>query len=165
MKLKLRNSKHFHKRSFSYRFYHNWSQNVEAPSMIWILNLLRFLCFYARLSFLLFAGPVGQNGRLQSGDELLEVNGRKLLGLYHTDVVGILKDLPMHVRLVCARLKNADKSKLDLSERMVKAKSDGSISSSGTTTETSQSKLKSRSLEPLSSLAMWSEEVLVIGKL
>ena len=36
-------------------------------------------------------GPVGQNGRLQSGDELLEVNGRKLLGLYHTDVVGILK--------------------------------------------------------------------------
>ena len=113
--------------------------------------------------FLLFVGPVGQNGRLQSGDELLEVNGRKLLGLYHTDVVGILKDLPMHVRLVCARLKNADKSKLDLSERMVKAKSDGSISSSGTTTETSQSKLKSRSLEPLSSLAMWSEEVLVIG--
>ena len=32
-------------------------------------------------------GPVGQNGRLHSGDELLEVNGRKLLGLYHTDVV------------------------------------------------------------------------------
>jgi hypothetical protein len=50
-------------------------------------------------------GPVGQNGRLHSGDELLEVNGRKLLGLYHTDVVAILKDLPMHVRLVCARSK------------------------------------------------------------
>ncbi len=48
-------------------------------------------------------GPVGQNGRLHSGDELLEVNGRKLLGLYHTDVVAILKDLPMNVRLVCAR--------------------------------------------------------------
>ena len=48
-------------------------------------------------------GPVGQNGRLHSGDELLEVNGQKLLGLYHTDVVAILKDLPMHVRLVCAR--------------------------------------------------------------
>ena len=128
-------------------------------------------------------GPVGQNGRLQSGDELLEVNGRKLLGLYHTDVVGILKDLPMHVRLVCARpkpgLNDAAHPKtllssgrnvattsaaLDLSERLVKAKSDGSISSSGTTTETTSnnSKLKSRSLEPLSSLAMWSEEVLVI---
>jgi hypothetical protein len=48
-------------------------------------------------------GPVGQHGRLQSGDELLEVNGRKLLGLYHADVVSILKELPMHVRLVCAR--------------------------------------------------------------
>lgn len=44
-------------------------------------------------------GPVGQNGRLMSGDELLEVNGRKLLGLYHADVVTILKELPMHVRL------------------------------------------------------------------
>ena len=111
-------------------------------------------------------GPVGQNGRLQSGDELLEVNGRKLLGLYHTDVVGILKDLPMHVRLVCARNKGGDprqKVTDPATERMVKAKSDGSISSSGTTTETSQgSKMKSRSLEPLSSLAMWSEEVLII---
>ena len=117
-------------------------------------------------------GPVGQNGHLQSGDELLEVNGRKLLGLYHTDVVGILKDLPMHVRLVCARPRMSSeqhkssmlKAAEALSERMVKAKSDGSISSSGTTTETStqNSKLKSRSLEPLSSLAMWSEEVLVI---
>ena len=48
-------------------------------------------------------GPVGQSGRLKSGDELLEVNGKKLLGLYHTDVVSILKDLPLNVRLVCAR--------------------------------------------------------------
>ena len=48
-------------------------------------------------------GPVGQNGKLMSGDELLEVNNRKLLGLYHSDVVAILKDLPVHVRIVCAR--------------------------------------------------------------
>ena len=48
-------------------------------------------------------GPVGQNGRLLSGDELLEVNHQKLLGLYHSDVVTILKDLPVHVRIVCAR--------------------------------------------------------------
>ncbi|XP_022092287.1 multiple PDZ domain protein-like isoform X2 [Acanthaster planci] len=48
-------------------------------------------------------GPVGQNGRLQSGDELLEVNGDKLLGLNHVDVVKTLKELPMHVRIVCAR--------------------------------------------------------------
>ena len=136
-------------------------------------------------------GPVGQNRKLKSGDELLEVNGKKLLGLYHTDVVSILKDLPMHVRIVCARSnqtetqtdftssimgRSADFSLQGVSsscgapsgdkqDRLFKAKSDGSIaSSSGTTTETSQkdSKLKSRSLEPLTSLAMWSEEVLQI---
>ena len=35
-------------------------------------------------------GPVGQNGCIQSGDELLEVNGKKLRGLYFTNVVSIL---------------------------------------------------------------------------
>ena len=123
---------------------------------------------------------------MKSGDELLEVNGKKLLGLYHTDVVSILKDLPMHVRIVCARSNQTEtqtdfanpmmarstdyslqgsSNVLDKQDRLFKAKSDGSIaSSSGTTTEASQkeSKLKSRSLEPLTSLAMWSEEVLAI---
>jgi C-terminal processing protease CtpA/Prc len=137
-------------------------------------------------------GPVGQNGTLKSGDELLEVNGKKLLGLYHTDVVSILKDLPMHVRIVCARSNQTEtqtdfanpmmarstdyslqgsvssnlvSSNMDKQDRLFKAKSDGSIaSSSGTTTEASQkeSKLKSRSLEPLTSLAMWSDEIIAI---
>lgn len=49
-------------------------------------------------------GPVGQNGRLMSGDELLEVNGRKLLGLYHADVVTILKELPVNVRSVLGQI-------------------------------------------------------------
>ncbi|XP_033636742.1 multiple PDZ domain protein-like isoform X3 [Asterias rubens] len=48
-------------------------------------------------------GPVGQNAQLKSGDELLEVNGEQLLGLNHVDVVKTLKELPMHVRIVCAR--------------------------------------------------------------
>lgn len=48
-------------------------------------------------------GSVGANGILHSGDELLEVNGRKLLGLSHVEVVSILKDLPQSVRMVCAR--------------------------------------------------------------
>jgi multiple PDZ domain protein len=34
---------------------------------------------------------------------VLQVNGRRLLGLNHVEVVSILKDLPMHVRIVCAR--------------------------------------------------------------
>ncbi|CAB4065132.1 MPDZ [Lepeophtheirus salmonis] len=124
-------------------------------------------------------GPVGHNGLLKSGDELLEVNGQKLIGLYHTDVVSILKDLPVWVRIVCARNTSVDppRSKLisnnntsDEStvsvERLVKAKSDGSISSMGTNTgnneSTSSMNSKSRSLEPLTSLAMWAEEVLDI---
>jgi len=48
---------------------------------------------------------------------------------------------------------------------LVKAKSDGSLASTGTTnatTETSLSKLKSRSLEPLTGLAMWSSEPTII---
>ncbi|KAK7081787.1 hypothetical protein SK128_023235, partial [Halocaridina rubra] len=46
------------------------------------------------------------------------------------------------------------------SERLVKAKSDGSLASSATaaTSETSFNRMKSRSLEPLTGLAMWSSE-------
>lgn len=50
-------------------------------------------------------GPVGLNGVLRSGDELIEVNGRQLLGLDHRDVVMTLKDLPLNVEMVCARPK------------------------------------------------------------
>ena len=52
-------------------------------------------------------GPVGLNGVLRSGDELVEVNGRQLLGLDHRDVVNTLKDLPLNVEMVCARAKNS----------------------------------------------------------
>lgn len=34
---------------------------------------------------------------------ILQVNGRRLLGLNHVEVVYILKELPTHVRIVCAR--------------------------------------------------------------
>ncbi|XP_059500561.1 multiple PDZ domain protein isoform X2 [Stegostoma tigrinum] len=48
-------------------------------------------------------GPVGCNGRLYSGDELLEVNGIPVLGQSHKDVVSILKDLPVSVTMICCR--------------------------------------------------------------
>ncbi|XP_039211167.1 multiple PDZ domain protein isoform X3 [Crotalus tigris] len=48
-------------------------------------------------------GPVGRCGKLYSGDELLEVNGESLLGENHKDVVNILKELPINVRMVCCR--------------------------------------------------------------
>lgn len=48
-------------------------------------------------------------------------------------------------------------------DRLVKAKSDGSLASTGTiNTDTSLSKLKSRSLEPLTGLAMWSSDPQII---
>ncbi|CAG2183647.1 unnamed protein product, partial [Oppiella nova] len=48
-------------------------------------------------------GPVGINGILRSGDELLEVNGTQLHGMSHSDVVPLLKDLSTEVQMVCAR--------------------------------------------------------------
>ncbi|XP_063871689.1 multiple PDZ domain protein-like isoform X14 [Scylla paramamosain] len=136
-------------------------------------------------------GPVGKNNRLCSGDELLEVNGQKLLGLNHVEVVGILKELPRYVRLVCGRrapgappplhpidaptadrdtfaarniLGGSLQNLIPGSERLVKAKSDGSLASSATaaTNDNSFNRMKSRSLEPLTGLAMWSSECQVI---
>lgn len=65
------------------------------------LALNAILFFFVRS--ILPEGPVGQNGKLSPGDEILEVNGQKLLGLYHVEVVKILRELPNTVRLVCSR--------------------------------------------------------------
>lgn len=129
-------------------------------------------------------GPVGQNGRLSSGDELLEVNGQKLLGIKHVEVVKILRELPNAVRLVCAR-KNEENRVINTSQdreafearnilggslknilaqpeqRLLKALSDTSINTSSTVTVTSEpslQKAKSRSLE-VTNLAMWSDDI------
>uniref|UniRef100_A0A182P464 Multiple PDZ domain protein n=1 Tax=Anopheles epiroticus TaxID=199890 RepID=A0A182P464_9DIPT len=144
-------------------------------------------------------GPVGQNGLLRSGDELLEVNGQRLLGMNHLKVVSILKELPQDVCMVCARgdpdllrfteeqlisSLEADAAKrttqhhhqqlhgsLTTSERLVKAKSDGSLATTngtgigagaGGVGGDGFSKIKSRSLEPLTGLAMWSSEPQII---
>ncbi|CAL7939331.1 unnamed protein product [Xylocopa violacea] len=135
-------------------------------------------------------GPVGQNGTLRSGDELLEVNGYRLLGINHMEVVSVLKVLPIHVRMVCGRniashdplcpidtaqhqaafqtrsiLGGSLQNLLPTMDRLVKAKSDGSLASTTTTatvTDASLNKMKSRSLEPLTGLAMWSSEPQII---
>lgn len=126
-------------------------------------------------------GPVGKNGTLKSGDELLEVNGHQLLGMNHHEVVSILKELPLDVCMVCGRgpanifreeaypersvLTRSLNNLLPASDRLVKAKSDGSLASSiavAGSSEASFSKIKSRSLEPLTGLAMWSSEPQII---
>ncbi|XP_050354004.1 patj homolog [Nymphalis io] len=123
-------------------------------------------------------GPVGQQGTLTAGDELLEVNEYRLHGLTHTEVVNILKQLPNRVRLVCARsnTEGGPRPVINLAQdregfearkiisgslnnltTLVKAQSDTSINTSSTATLTnhsSQSK-KSKSLECVSGLAMW----------
>lgn len=129
---------------------------------------------------ILAEGPVGKNGTLKSGDELLEVNGHKLLGMNHLEVVSILKELPKHVRMVCGRSKNNTlrtqenqfsprnmlggslQNLLPSTDRLVKAKSDGSLATTLANGETAFSKIKSRSLEPLTGLAMWSSEPQII---
>lgn len=122
---------------------------------------------------------------MKSGDELLEVNGQKLLGIRHVEVVKILKELPNAVRLVCSR-KHDENRVINTSQdregfearnilggslknllpqpeqRLLKALSDTSINTSASTAtvteETSLQKAKSRSLEA-TNLAVWSDEV------
>ena len=109
-----------------------------------------------------------------------QVNNTKLLGLNHVEVVMILKELPQHVRIVCARKRPAPSTAyvppsdtffqtpaaqptLTAIDRLVKAKSEQALSvTSNVALENSLNKLKSRSLEPLSGLAMWSSEPVVI---
>ncbi|CAH0728652.1 unnamed protein product, partial [Brenthis ino] len=123
-------------------------------------------------------GPVGQQGTLTAGDELLEVNEYRLHGLTHTEVVNILKQLPNRVRLVCARsstdggprpvinlaqdregfeARKIISGSLNNLTTLVKAQSDTSINTSSTATLTNHSgqSKKSKSLECVSGLAMW----------
>lgn len=105
------------------------------------------------------------------------MNGKRLLGLNHKEVVSILKELPQNVRLVCARRTNIptepyaeDDPQFQtpplnsgvneaVSERLVKSKSDNALSEPVGQTNLTK---KSRSLEPLNTLAMWSNEPVVI---
>ncbi|CAH2050423.1 unnamed protein product, partial [Iphiclides podalirius] len=111
-------------------------------------------------------GPVGRAGVHRPGDELLEVNGHRLLGMNHLEVVSILKELSSEVCMVCARPRSSPA--LDLappSATLVKAKSDGSLAGAGGEEGGALSaggKVRSRSLEPLTGLAMWASEPQII---
>ncbi|XP_062333566.1 multiple PDZ domain protein [Osmerus eperlanus] len=49
-------------------------------------------------------GPVGQGGKIYTGDKILEVNGIPLVGETHREVVSVLRELPVCVCMVCCRL-------------------------------------------------------------
>lgn len=124
-------------------------------------------------------GPVGREGTLKPGDELLQVNEHRLQGLKHTDVVKVLKELPMTVKLVCARshkppsVINTSQSPeafearsilagglQSLQNLLTKAQSESSLYTSSTATLTDQQ--RSKSVEQVSGLALWSTEVIYI---
>lgn len=50
-------------------------------------------------------GPIGAQTSIKEGDEILEVNGETLVGMDHLSAVNIIRGLPEHVVLVCARLR------------------------------------------------------------
>lgn len=102
----------------------------------------------------------------------------------HLEVVSILKELPPQVCLVCARTTvGGGESAVGVvaGGALVKAKSDGSLAGAGVGGSSSDSgsvtsgttgvsgnalvgaRLRSRSLEPLTGLAMWSSEPQIIG--
>nr|CAH7758328.1 unnamed protein product [Callosobruchus chinensis] len=133
-------------------------------------------------------GPVGKDGTLQSGDELLEVNGVQLMGLNHLDVVSILKQLPNTVCLVCARhstpIQIIDTSQhraafqarkilagslhtllasSDSRHHLEKAKSQSSLmSSNGDENTPNDLRSRSRSLDLVGEVPLWSDEITTV---
>lgn len=119
-------------------------------------------------------GPVGRDGTLRPGDELLQVNDFRLQGLCHTEVVRILKELPSSVKMVCARGSRSP-SVINTSQNLeafesrsiipgghlllqglLKAQSESSLFTSSTNTITDQQ--RSKSVEQISGLALWSND-------
>ncbi|VEN56913.1 unnamed protein product, partial [Callosobruchus maculatus] len=133
-------------------------------------------------------GPVGKDGTLQSGDELLEVNGVQLMGLNHLDVVSILKQLPNSVCLVCARhstpIQIIDTSQhreafqarkilagslhtllasSDSRHHLEKARSQSSlISSNGDENTPNDLRSRSKSLDLVGEIPLWSDEATTV---
>lgn len=122
-------------------------------------------------------GPIAKDGKLQAGDELLQVNEHKLQGLTHTEVVKILKELPKNVRVVCARghapsIINTSQNLEAFESRsiipsghlilqgLLKAQSESSLFTSSTNTITDQH--RSKSMEQVSGSALWCSEPVYI---
>lgn len=125
--------------------------------------------------------PVAMDGKLRPGDELLQVNEYKLTNLKHTEVVKILKELPNKVRVVCARghapsIINTSQNLEAFESRsivpsghlilqgLLKAQSESSLftSSTNTNTNTITDHHRSKSMEQVSGLALWSSEAVFI---
>ncbi|XP_033115091.1 multiple PDZ domain protein-like isoform X2 [Anneissia japonica] len=113
-------------------------------------------------------GPVALDGRLQSQDELLEVNGTRLLGVNHLEVVNILKELPLQVHLVCARhqhpiFPNDQENQSESSDHAVGVEEVNlDLTQEATANPQSLKSEVGQSRDSLAGLAMWSDDVQVI---
>ena len=115
-------------------------------------------------------GPVGLTVRLQAGDELLQVNDSVLYGRNHVEVVAILKDLPQHVRIICARprdilhnLRSTASPSVTAPQSLFKAKSEQVLVASPPGVSSDVGIVgRSHSLEPLGGLATWGAEVITV---
>lgn len=120
-------------------------------------------------------GPVAKEGTLKPGDEILQVNEHKLQGLKHTEVVKILKELPNHVKMICARgpcapsVINTSQNLEAFESRSIlpglqgfltKAQSESSLYASNAVTPDIVP--RSKSYEHLSNLALWNSEIVYI---
>lgn len=126
-------------------------------------------------------GPVGKNGVLRPGDELLQVNEHRLQGRKHIEVVQIIKELPRQVKIICARGRkppsviNTSQSPEAFEARSIlgpgglkslqnllttKAQSESSLYTSSTATLTDQQ--RSKSFEQVSGLALWTNDVVYV---
>lgn len=60
-------------------------------------------CIHHKIVHINTEGLVREHQVLREGDEILEVNGRVLVGLPHVEAVGIVRDTPSSVRVVVRR--------------------------------------------------------------
>lgn len=121
--------------------------------------------------------PFAEDGRLKPGDELLQVNEQILCSLPHADILQILKEIPDEVKLICARKREMIPTKqmaskiiesLDVRssaghcvlQGLLKAQSESSLFTSTATLLVDQ--FRSRSVEQVSGLALWSNEPVYI---
>jgi len=117
-------------------------------------------------------GPVDVTGRLQAGDELLQVNDAVLYGHNHVEVVAVLRDSPRHVRIVCARPRDtvdnlrctaAAPHAAGVPHSLFKAKSEQVLVPSPAVVASDVGIVgRSHSLEPLGGLATWGAEVVTV---
>ncbi|XP_055081804.1 multiple PDZ domain protein [Periophthalmus magnuspinnatus] len=116
-------------------------------------------------------GPVGQCGKIQTGDQILEVNGIPLIGQTHKEVVSILKELPVRVCLVCSRVlpptapesNQEDKDHLHLSLKELLAEFNDKLDQGCVIPCPTAEDITKRGVPPMSPpLAMWEREAVVV---